>query len=141
MRCRYSSRSSSRLADEEFEQLELAQPHKTGHRSSAVSSSNASNCSRIDIGSRLAIRLDASLGIDESRGTKPLDRGCRGKDSAGASALGYEATGDILVRHRHLGFSEQPFLQLARTTSGEGAEAVEPRNSARCSCRVSSRAA
>ena len=66
------------------------------------------------------------LGIDESRGTKPLDRGCRGKDSAGASALGYEATGDILVRHRHLGFSEQPFLQLARTTSGEGAEAVEP---------------
>ncbi len=70
--------------------------------------------------------LCKELGIDESRGTKPLDRGCRGKDSAGASALGYEATGDILVRHRHLGFSEQPFLQLARTTSGEGAEAVEP---------------
>nr|WMW30672.1 hypothetical protein [Aeromonas allosaccharophila] len=56
MRCRYSSRSSSRLADEEFEPGSNWRSHtKRVTRSSAVSSSNASNCSRIDIGSRLAI--------------------------------------------------------------------------------------
>ncbi len=107
--------------------LELAQPHKTGH---PIISRLLEQCQQLFSDRHRQPtgdpRLDASLGIDESRGTKPLDRGCRGKDSAGASALGYEATGDILVRHRHLGFSEQPFLQLARTTSGEGAEAVEP---------------
>jgi hypothetical protein len=48
-----------------------------------------------------------------------------GRTVRGATALDHEATGDILVRHRHLGFPEQPILQLARTTSGEGAESVE----------------
>ncbi|MFP1498074.1 hypothetical protein ACLB1Q_35175 [Escherichia coli] len=56
------------------------------------------------------------------------------------SALGYEATGDILVENRHLGFSEQhPFSSLAPRP--EKVRKPSARNSARCSCRVSSRAA
>ena len=65
------------------------------------------------------------LGIDQSRGAEALDRGCRGKNRAGATAFSHKATGNILVRHRYLGFPEQPVLQFARTTSRECAESVE----------------
>jgi hypothetical protein len=126
-RCRYSSRSSSRLADEEFEPGSNWRSHtKRVTRSSAVSSSNASNCSRIDMAadwrssSRSAARHRPEPRHKAARSWMSREGPC------GCDGTRYEATGDILVRHRHLGFPEQPFLQLARTTSGEGAEAVEP---------------